>query len=124
MGGLRRCDNDDTAAKILNRKTLLLTLTDHKMLHDAAKRLDVILSGFHDIFAAGVYLHQSCYLKFAINPFQPQTKDKERTQKENDVLSEFKFKLRTKIIRDNDAFLLHELLTDITLMSKVQGLDN
>lgn len=113
MGGLRRCDNDDT--KMLNRKTTILAWSDHK-LHSAAKRLDVILSGFHDIFAADVYVHQSCYLKIAINPVHPKIKDNERTQEE-DVLSEFKFKLRTKIIRDHEAFLLHELLRDIQSMS-------
>ena len=122
MGGLRRCDNEATAKKILNRKTILLSLNDHK-LYSAAKRLDVILAGFHDIFAADVYIHQSCYLKFAINPVHPKTKDIERIEKENDVLEEFKFKLRTKIIRDREAFLLHELLHDIRAISDEQGLE-
>ena len=35
-------------------------------LHDVAKRLDIQLSGFCDIFAADVYYHQSCYIRFVI----------------------------------------------------------
>ena len=39
------------------------------------------------------------------------------------MLSEFKFKIRTKIIRNQEAFLLHELLNDVTLISNEQGLE-
>ena len=74
MGGLRRCDSEDTAIKIIDRKKLLICMENHK-LYPAAKRLDVLLSGFYDIFAADVYIHQSCYLKFAINPIQPKAID-------------------------------------------------
>ena len=77
QGGLRRCDSDNTAKKILSRKTVLLDLKEHR-LYPAAKRLDVILSGYHDIFAADVHIHQSCYLKFSTNSIQPKTNDKEQ----------------------------------------------
>ena len=125
MYGLRRCDSDNTAKKILSRKTVLLDLKEHR-LYPAAKRLDVILSGYHDIFAADVHIHQSCYLKFSTNSIQPKTNDKEqeKMQKQDDVLLLFKFKLRTKIIRDHEAFLLHELLRDIASISTEQGLED
>ena len=104
---------------------MLLDLKEHR-LYPAAKRLDVILSGYHDIFAADVHNHQSCYLKFSTNSIQPKTNDKEqeKMQKQDDVLLLFKFKLRTKIIRDHEAFLLHKLLRDIASISTEQGLED
>jgi hypothetical protein len=59
-GGLQRCESEVIAAKILDRKSIFLDDPNHR-LHDAAKRLDVILSGFCDIFAADVYYHQVCH---------------------------------------------------------------
>ena len=60
QGGLKRCCRSDTAAKILKKKDSILQLNDHP-LYPAARRLQVILAGFHDIFAADVFIHQSCY---------------------------------------------------------------
>ena len=90
-------------------------MKEHRF-HSAAQPLEIILSGFHDIFAADVYIHQSCYIKFAINPVKAKTVDEERVNKENDVLSLFNYKIRTKIIRDKEAFLQNELLKDIATL--------
>ena len=49
-GGLVRVATKETAAKILERKDIFLGDPSHRR-HDAAKRLDVVLGGFHDIFA-------------------------------------------------------------------------
>ena len=122
-GGLRRCDSSECAKKISNKKEVILGLIDHK-LFSAAQRLDISLSGFHDIFAADVYIHQSCYIKFVINPVEPKSLDEEREEKEADILSLFKYKIRTKIIRDKEAFLLHELLIDVSSISTEQELSD
>ena len=50
--------------------------------------------------------------------------EQEKMQKQDDVLLLFKFKLRRKIIRDHEAFLLHELLRDIASISTEQGLED
>ena len=75
-GGLTRVQNDDTAKKILDGKEVFLGDPSYRQ-HNAAKRLDIILSGFSDIFAADVYHHQSCYIKFAINKTAVDTKDQD-----------------------------------------------
>ena len=64
-------EQNETAEKLKQRKTKLLEMKEHRFF-SAAQRLEIILSGFHDIFAAVIYIHQSCYIKFAINPIQPQ----------------------------------------------------
>ena len=121
-GGLQRCECSATSEKILDRKAIFLDDPNHR-LHDAAKRLDVILSGFSDIFAADVYYHQSCYIKFAINPQVEKKAQKHVDIISADEMSLFEFKVRTKIVRDREAYLLHELLNDVAELSSEQGLE-
>ena len=38
-------------------------------------------------------------------------------------MSLFEYKIRTKIVRDKEAFLLHELWKDVAVLSSEQGLE-
>ena len=62
--------------------------------YDAAKRLDILLSGAsHDIFAADLFYHQSCYIKFVINSETPPSKEDLDKKKTEDVLKLFDYKI-------------------------------
>ena len=92
-----------------------LTGPTHKF-HAASKRLQLLLNGpSHDIFAVDVFYHRSCYMQFAVrNAREVKCREEiERENRRNDALHTFIFKVRTKIVRDECAFLLHELLEDI-----------
>ena len=79
QGGLGRCTEEKAAERLLNRKEEYLKDKDGKHFA-AANRLQMIISGeCHGIFAADVYYHNSCYLKFAVNPIIQQVKN-ERIQ--------------------------------------------
>ena len=78
-----------------------------------------------DIFAIDVYYHQSCYLKFAINEQRGQKQiDDDLKDIQNDVMSEIFGKIRTKILREKQAFLLSDLLRDIMNLSDEKGVDS
>ena len=115
-----RVDTHDTARRVLERKEMFIKDPTHR-LHDAAKRLDIQLSGFCDIFAADVYYHQSCYIRFVIKKVLNTASKTDSIN--TDVLQLFEYKIRTKIVRDKEAYLLHELLTDVSEWSNEHGLD-
>ena len=123
QGGLQRCVQEDTAKKILLRKDVFLGIKAHK-LNGAAKRLDILLSGSaSDIFAADIFYHQSCYIKFVIKAVVPPSiKDIKGTRSE-DVLDLFLYNIKTKIVRDKEANLLHELLNDVRCISEDHELE-
>ena len=75
-----------------------------------------MLSGqVHDIYAADVVYHQSCYIKFCINPISSESEESsdEKGLKQKDALEHFLLCIKVKIIRQQDAFLLHTLLADL-----------
>ena len=111
-----------TADKILESKDVFLEDKHHNN-HQAAKRLDVILAGAHDIFAADVYIHQSCYISFVIKAVNPKSPDEYLQEKDNDVKTLFAYKARTSILKDKAAYLTHELLKDVAFISDEQGLE-
>ena len=108
----------------MERKTMILADTSHRH-HAVAERLEILLSGVsHDIFAADVYYHQSCYIKFVINSTVcAPNEDDSKKNLIDDVLYLFNYKIRTRIIRDKEAYLLHELLKDIVQWSTEHGLE-
>ena len=63
-GGLARITCEDTK----NRRTeKYFIVNKESRFFQAAKRLDILLSGsVRDVFAADVFYHQSCYIKFLI----------------------------------------------------------
>ena len=64
----------------------------------------------HDVFAADVFYHQSCYIKFLIKPVKLPSSDVLQKNKAQDVLELFKYRIKTKIIRDKEAYLLRNCL--------------
>ena len=55
-----------------------------------AKRLDILLillsGSTHNAFAADVFYHQSCYIKFFIGPVKLPSKDDLQKNKAEDIL--------------------------------------
>ena len=80
-----------------------------------------MLSGHsHDIFAVDIYYHRSGYIKYALSPIATQEYDKEREEREKDVLNSFDYQVKIKIICDKEASLLNELLEDVENISEEQ----
>ena len=122
-GGLQRCTRDDTASKLLARRNAFLYEKANRY-YVAAKRLDILLSGgAHDIFAADIFYHQSCYIKFVVKTYVPVSNEETERSKRDDVLELFMYKVKVKIVRDKEAYLLHELLNDVKCLSAEQELD-
>ena len=122
-GGLTRCSSEVTAKLLVERKEIFLNDPSSR-LFEAAKRLDFYLSGqVHDIFAADVCYHNSCYIKFALSPISSKEKTAVVDAEREDVKQAFYYNLRRKILRDREAFLLNELLEDVQTMSEENGLD-
>ena len=80
----------------------------------AAKRLNMLLSGAsHDIFAADIFYHRSCYRNYVRTKEQSvdQGKKNLKIQKDN-ILQMFFSKIRLKILIDKEAYMLNDLLKD------------
>ncbi len=123
-GGLARCSTKNAADRLIERKETFLKDKACRFFV-AARRLNILLSGqTHDIFAADIYYHQSCYIKFAFSPFTKQEKEVDENKKVNDVLNIFLYRLKKKIIRDKHAYFLSELLKDIEILSDDEGLES
>ena len=57
-GDLQHCNRDDTASKMLEKQDVFLHDKTNRH-YDAAKRLDILVSGSaHEIFAADIFYHQ------------------------------------------------------------------
>ena len=122
-GGLARCYTKIVADRLATRKELFMKDKDCRPF-SVALRLEILLSGqAHDIFAIDIYYHQSCYIKFVLSPSTPKEIKTEENQKENDVFAVFLYRVKTRIIRDKQAFLLNELLIDIQILSEEEGLN-
>ena len=106
-GGLGRCSTNNTRDRLLLKTDIYERDSNHRYFL-AAQRLRVLLSGAsYDIIWKDVYYHQSCYLKYT-HPKQSSTQDGSSTlEKENDVMEEFLYKLRIKVIRDKCAYLFN-----------------
>lgn len=78
-----------------------------------------------DIFAIDVYYHNSCYIKFAIKPpFTAQEEEVDELKlREMDVMGDFFCAVRIKILRKKEAFLLHQLLNDVKVISEGNGVN-
>ena len=66
QGGLGRCTEERAGDRIKERTSIFLK-DEESRFHNAAIKLNILLAGSHDIYAANVYYHQSCYLKYAVN---------------------------------------------------------
>lgn len=90
--------------------------------HVSAKRLDLLLSGqSHDIHSADVYYHQSCYLNFV--RITKESKIKDGASDEENVLQDFFTSIQLNIIRDENAYLLTQLLEDWIRLCDERGIE-
>ena len=91
----------------------------------AANRLQMIISGeCHEIFAADFYYHNSCYLKFAVNPIIQQVENERIQENTSDILKDFFCKIKIKKVREKNEYLLTDLLEDLKNMSEENGTDS
>ena len=122
-GGLGRCESENSKTKLHERMTLYLQDKNHKF-HDAATRLQMKISfEAHDFYAADVYYHNSCFIKFAVKKITTLPLNEKAEILQNDILDEFFLALKKCVIHEKEAFLLSDLLEDIRCLSEENGLD-
>ncbi len=122
-GGLARCSQEKSRNRILERTELFLSMPEHRF-NAAARRLKLLQSGqSFDLYSIDVYYHQSCYLKFAVNPLtQKEEEDAAYDERRKQTLADFFKAVRIKILRKKHAFLLHDMLADIKSFSEEQDI--
>ena len=87
-GGLARCALNSASANIVRAKDVFLQDENHKF-HTAAQRVNILLSGqSHDVHAADIYHHQSCYLHSVCNRPKKNVSD-DAAGDEQSVLADF-----------------------------------
>ena len=110
-GGLTRWYEEGVRSKLLDRMNVFLQYPARKFPEAATKFYLKVGYEAHDVFAADIYYHNSCYVKFALKKIE-QTVDETIKLLENNILEEF-FGAKKKIVHEKNAFLLSDLLEDI-----------
>ena len=83
----------------------------------------------HDIFTADVLYHKSCYNKFIYillqqkRKRQQQQEEKDHKNKNEEVIRRFCRLIEQKMLNDKKAFLLIDLLGDISDLSDEEGVE-
>ena len=109
QGGLGRCSQESSAKKLDDGVIYHINEASSEY-RDAALRLKVMRCGTsHDVFALDVYYHQSCYLKFTRTKKKVYEKDEVKQM----IEKQFVINIKLNIIRDNNGYLLNEILNDI-----------
>ena len=104
QGGLGRCTEERVGNRIKERTSIFLKDKDSRF-HNAAIKLNIILAGSHDIYAEGVYYHQLCYLKYAVNKIAGNAESNEYEETLSvDILDNFVSKVERCIIFQKSAF--------------------
>ena len=75
----------------------------------------------HDFFAADIYYHNSCQIKFTLKKIK-QAVDQTFELLENNILEKFFLALKKIIVHEKEAFFLSDQLQDIKGLSKLNGL--
>ena len=103
IGVLGRCKSERSKAKLQDRMRQFLQDKEDKF-HEVATRLQMKISfEVHDFYAADVY-HSSSYIKIAIKKKVTISKDKQIENLQNDILEEFLFNLKERVILKKVAF--------------------
>ena len=124
-GGLARRCEETGRRKLLDRMNVFLQ-DPAKKFHEAATRLYMKI-GYahekiaHDFFAADIFYHDSCYIKFTLKKIG-RTVDETLELLESDVLEEFFLAQKERIVHEKDAFLLSDLVEDIKRLSELSRL--
>lgn len=104
-GGLTRCSRDSAGKRLITMKDVYLRSGNSDSQLEAAKRLDLILKGdASDIWAADIFTHKSCYLKFA-HPYKQVSPELE-IEAETLALDTFFYKIKQKVIVEKCAFTI------------------
>ncbi len=75
-----------TLQLLITRKDNYLKDESHRF-YQASLRLNLYLSGqVHDVFAADVFYHQSCYVKYTHSPVTSKENDEANDSKKADVM--------------------------------------
>ena len=78
----------------------------------------------HDVFAAGIYYHKSCHLKFSFNyAAKKEEYDDDNQSTALDLVNEFLGDIRLNVFRQKNAYLLTELMHDIMNMNEEHSID-
>ena len=86
--------------------------------YNAAKRLDIMLIDTnYDVFAA-VYYHKACYNRFT---YEYQKKPTVTFFNETTILHYFFRQIELKVVKDNEVFLVNELMKNIQESSEEHG---
>ena len=125
-GGLGRCSEENAVGKIKCSMGFKIKDEENKY-HAAAKRLEVILSGpSYDVFALDLYYHKTCYAKFtyAYDKKHPTADEVEKDKLGSEVMDSFFHLFQRNVIKDEQAYLLTELIEDIKEMSEDNDIDD
>ena len=76
QSGLGSCTEERAGNRIKERQSIFLKDKDSRF-HNAAIKLNILLAGSHNIYAADVYYHQPCYLKYAVNKIEGNAESNE-----------------------------------------------
>ena len=113
QGGLGRC-TEERAGNQIKEHTSIFVKDEDSRFHNAAIKLNMLLAGSHDIYAADVYSHQSCYLKYAVNKIAGNAESNEYEEILSvNILDDFSSKVERCIIFQKLAFLLSNLLKEL-----------
>eukprot|EP00794_Sanderia_malayensis_P008248 gene8248-9129_t len=120
-GGLGRCSEILSANKLQSQMRAKL-LQENDKFYEAAKRLNIILSGaVCDIFAADIYYHKKCYANFVYS-YEIKPSEEEKKIIEEEITNHFLRKFKLRAIEAKEAFLITELLKDVGEISEEYGL--
>ena len=113
-GGVGICSEENLVSKIKCSMGFKIKDEENKY-HAAAKRLEVILSGAsYDVFALDLYYHKTCYVNYEV----------EKGKLCSDAMDSFSRLFQRKVIKDEKAYLLTELIKDIKEMSEDNDIDD
>ena len=123
-GGLARCSQHSALLKLEIAQAQ--NVKDHNdTLYPAALRYKMAISGSsHDIFAADIHYHKSCYNKF-IKIKEKDTDELEnlKLEKIDSAVQNFVRCIKQKILREKKAYLLVDLLKDLEDFREEEGLE-
>ena len=110
QGELGKC-TDERAGNRCKERTSIFLKDEGNRFHNAAIKLKILLSGFHNIYTADVYYHQSCYLKHAVNKIAENAESNGYGETLSvNILDGFLSKVEQCIIFQKSVFLLNNLL--------------
>ena len=117
---LSRVEWNDGSATLIDATKNNENLSDQR-LHSAAKPLKVLTSTV-EVFAAGVFYHQSCYNLFVYSYEEKSTTKTEMTDDEISVLStekEFKIFIKRKILIQKNCYLLTDVAEEMANLYEI-----